>query len=320
MIKDNSTAVLEPSEIKVYQPKKLKFYQKNKFKDNLWGYIFILPNLIGFLVFSLGGLLFSIYMSFTDWNLLAGVEKAKFIGLENYIKMFTTDAWFRVAMLNSFLLLLIIPIQVILAMVLAAVLNKGIFGRAPVRALFFAPYVTSSVAIAAVWRTLFHPTQGPINVLLIALGLENPPLWLSDLYWALPAYAIIVIWQSLGYHILLYIAGIQNIPSDLYEAAEVDGASKVGQFFRITLPLLSPTTFLIVILSIIGSMQSWSLIQILTRGGPGKATYTLAYYIYDASFKLYKSGYGAALSMILMIIILIITLVQWQGQNKWVNY
>lgn len=295
------------------------YFQKTKLQDAIAGYVFILPNLIGFLVFVLGGLIFSLIISFTDWNLLKDFNTLKFVGFKNYVDLLK-DSWFIDSLLNNLWFLCIIPIQVFLAMIVASVLNSRIFARNILRAMYYIPYITSLVAVSVVWMTLLHPRFGPINRFIMLFGVENPPKWLADVFWAKPAVAIIMIWQSLGYHALLYLAALQTIPKDLYEAARIDGANKLQQFFKITIPMISPTTFLIVILSLIASFQSWSMIQILTQGGPGTATHTLGYYIYIVAFKFFRMGYASSIAWVLFVITFIITVIQWRGQKKWVVY
>ncbi|MCL2832754.1 MAG: sugar ABC transporter permease [Treponema sp.] len=289
--------------------------------DNFWGFIFILPNLVGFLVFTLGGILFSLGMSFTDWNLLRGIDKAVFTGFTNYIKLFVSpDFW--ICLRNNLFLLLSVPISIVIAVIIAAVLNQSIWGKSGARAFIFLPYVTNVVAVSTVWRALFHPSAGPINMFLKWLGVpgESLPGWLSSTKWFLPAVMIIIIWQNLGYYMLMYSAGLQNIPNDYYEAVSVDGGSAFHKFIYITIPMLTPVTFVVAILGVISSLQMWLLVQVLTPGGRGfgTASYTLSYYIYRSAFIDYRSGYAAALSWILCFITLGITLIQWTGQKKWV--
>lgn len=292
-----------------------------KAKENIWGYLFILPNLVGFFVFTVFGVGFSLYMSFTNWNLIKGFEKAEFVGLSNF-KSMIGDVYLGASLWNNLLLLLVIPATIILAAILASIMNRGIYGCAFSRSLFFLPYITNVVAIATVWRALFHPTSGPINMLLLSLGItaDSIPAWLSSTQWALPAIMIILIWKDIGYNILMYSAGLQNISKDYYESADIDGANAVQKFLRITVPLLSPMTFLLTTLGIISSLQMWTIAQIITFGGPGTATYTLALYIYRSAFITYRTGYASALSWLLCILTLVITLIQWRGQKKWTNY
>lgn len=301
-------------------PKDRKVMLSAKGKETFWGYLFIAPNLLGFLVFTLFGVVFSLYMSFTDWNLLKGLENVNFVGLDNFIKMFK-DPYLIASLKNNGLLLLVVPVALIIAAILANVMNRAIYGNKIVRALFFLPYVTNIVAIATVWQALFHPSKGPINGFLMSLGItaESVPKWLSSSQWGLPAIMIILLWQTVGYYILMYSAALQNIPNDYYEAAEIDGAGPIRKFISITLPMLKPTTFMLSILGIIGSLQMWSFVQIITNGGPGTATYTLGLYIYRSAFETYRTGYACALSWLLCFIVLIFTLIRWRSQKKWSN-
>jgi multiple sugar transport system permease protein len=292
--------------------------------ENVWGYVFILPNLVGFIVFTLGGVLFSLGMSLTDWNLLRGIDQAQFVGLTNFVKLFgASDFW--ISLRNNMFLLLTVPITIVISVVIASILNQSVYGRPAVRAMYFLPYITNVVAVSTVWRALFHPTAGPINMALqwLGIGTDQLPGWLSSTKWFLPSITIILVWQNLGYYILMYSAGLQNIPSDYYEAVSVDGGNAFHKFWYITIPMLTPVTFVVAILGVISSLQMWLLIQVLTPSGRGFGTagYTLSYYIYRSAFTDYRSGYAAALSWVLCFLTLIITLVQWVGQKKWVvNY
>ena len=291
-----------------------------KTKEALWGYAFIAPNLLGFLIFTLFGVIFSLYMSFTDWNLMKGLENVNFVGFENFKNMFN-DPYLVASLRNNALLLLVVPVALIVAAVLANVMNRALYGKKIIRALFFLPYVTNIVAVATVWQALFHSTKGPINQLLMSLGVtaESVPKWLSSSHWALPAVMIIIMWQTVGYYIIMYSAALQNIPNDYYEAADIDGAGPIRKFISITVPMLKPTTFMLSILGVIGSLQMWAFMQIITNGGPGTATYTLGLYIYRSAFVTYRTGYACALSWLLCAIVLIFTLIQWRSQKKWSN-
>ncbi len=299
---------------------RMGFGLSTKAKDNITGYLFIAPSLIGFLVFTLFGVLFSLTMAFTDWNLLKGYEFAKFVGLDNIKAMFS-DIYLKACLRNNALLLLVVPVTLFLAAVLATLMNRAIYGRAGARAMYFMPYITNIVAVATVWRALFHKAKGPINVLLMHLGVatENLPGWLSSTKWALLAVAIVLLWKEIGYDILMYSGALQAIPTEYYEAAEIDGAGPVTKFFRITVPLLEPTTFLLTILGIISSLQMWSFVQIITKGGPGTATYTLGLYIYRSAFQTYRTGYAAALSWLLCLLIMLFTVIRWRREKNYAN-
>ncbi|MDD3932026.1 MAG: sugar ABC transporter permease [Clostridiaceae bacterium] len=298
--------------------KKVSSMRSAKKMENVWGYVFILPNLIGFSVFTLFGIVFSLVMSFTDWNLLKGFDDLTFVGLNNF-KAMIGDIYLKASLRNNLILLLVVPISLVLASVLASVLNRSIFGKAGARALYFLPYVTNMVAIATVWQALYHATKGPINAFLISLGVpsDSVPKWLNSSDWVLIGIMIILVWQNLGYYMLMYSAALQSIPESYYEAADIDGAGPVTKYFKITLPLLSPTTFLLTILGFIGSLQMWSFVQIITNGGPGTASYTLGLYIYRSAFETYRASYACALSWLLCFIVFIFTLIRWRTQGKW---
>lgn len=289
-----------------------------KAKENLSGYLLIAPNLFGFLVFTLFGIVFSLVMAFTDWNLLRGYENAEFVGLKNFIDMFN-DRYLRACLVNNAKLLIVVPVGLFLAAVLASLMNKAVYGKAGARALYFLPYVTNIVAIATVWQALFHKSKGPINVLLMVLGIAESELpgWLSSSDWALLAVAIVLLWKDIGYNILMYSSALQQIPKELYEAASVDGAGPIRQFFSITLPQLKPTTFMLTILGIVSSLQMWSFVQIITNGGPGTSTYTLGLYIYRSGFITYRTGYACALAWLLCAIVMVFTLIRWRVESKY---
>ena len=281
------------------------------------GYLFIMPNLVGFVLFTLFGIIFSLIFAFTDWNLLKGFEIANFNGLENFKRMFS-DMYLGACLRNNAILLLTVPVSLFLAAILANIMNRSIYGKAGARALFFLPYVTNMVAVATVWMALFHAKKGPINSFLLSIGIDaaNLPGWLSSTNWALPAVMIVLIWQNLGYYILMYSSALQSIPQEYYEAAEIDGAGPIRKFFNITIPMLKPTTFMLTILGIISSLQMWSFVQIITNGGPGTATYTLGLYIYRSAFRTYDAGYACALSWLLCLIMMIFTVIRWKAEKN----
>ena len=291
-----------------------------RLSDNVSGYLLIAPNLVGFAVFTLFGIVFSLAMAFTDWNLLRGFENANFVGLKNFKDMIG-DRYLSASLINNALLLLVVPVELFLAAVLAAIMNRAVYGKAGARALYFLPYVTNIVAVATVWKALFHKSQGPINVLLMILGIseEQLPGWLSSSDWALLGVAIVLLWKDIGYSILMYSGAMQNISKDYYEAADLDGAGPITKFFKITLPQLKPTTFMLTILGIISSLQMWSFVQIITNGGPGTATYTLGLYIYRSAFITYRTGYACALAWLLCLIVMVFTVIRWRAEKNYSN-
>lgn len=281
------------------------------------GYLFILPSLVIFITFMIIPIFMGLYISLTDYD---GFKTMNFVGLQNYAAMFK-DSYFLVSFKNNIVYTLFtVPGTLILSLLLAVAVNKGIRGSSVFKTVFFFPYITSMVAVGIIWTLLFNPTVGPINNFLKSIGIANPPGWLLSTKSALPAVMIVTVWKWAGYYMIIFLAGLQGIPKQLYEASEVDGASGLTKFFHITLPLLSPTTFLILILLIINSFQVFDLINIMTEGGPGRATNVLVYRIYQEGFKYMHFGYASAEAYFLFAIILIITGIQFWGQKKWVVY
>ena len=281
------------------------------------GYLFILPSLVIFITFMIIPIFMGLYISLTDYD---GFKTMNFVGLQNYAAMFK-DSYFLVSFKNNIVYTLFtVPGTLILSLLLAVAVNKGIRGSSVFKTVFFFPYITSMVAVGIIWTLLFNPTVGPINNFLKSIGIANPPGWLLSTKSALPAVMIVTVWKWAGYYMIIFLAGLQGIPKQLYEASEVDGTSGLTKFFHITLPLLSPTTFLILILLIINSFQVFDLINIMTEGGPGRATNVLVYRIYQEGFKYMHFGYASAEAYFLFAIILIITGIQFWGQKKWVVY
>lgn len=294
--------------------------RKKRIKENLIGYSFILPAFIGFLVFMAYPLFYSLFISLMDWNMFKGPLGSKFCGLDNYIKAFNNE-YFQTGFLNNIKLMVVaVPILLILSIVLATLLNFKIYLRGPLRAAYFIPYITTITASALVFSALFHPEYGPINSTLRMLGVEDLPGWATSVKWALPTIGIFWIWKNIGYCIVIYLAGLQGISPSYYEAAAIDGASKWQQFYKITIPLVSPTTFFLLVTSVISSFQIFAEVNVLTQGGPGTTTTTLVYHIYDMAFKQFKMGYASAVSWIFFVMVLIITGIQWIVQKKWVQY
>ncbi|TSB47975.1 sugar ABC transporter permease [Alkalicoccobacillus porphyridii] len=261
----------------------------------------------------------ALFVSFTDWVFIRGIDDMAFVGLENYQRLLN-DQLFIQSVRNNVWLIAAVPLTMILALWLAIIINKYVYFKGFFKVVYFMPYISSTVAIAIVFQLLFHPSFGPINEFLISIGIENPPRWLADSSWALISVILITIWTSIGFNLIIYMAALQNIPLELYEAAEVDGANFLQKFKNITLPTLSPTTFFLLITGIIYSFKSFELIVVLTSGGPGYSTSVIVYYLYEQAFENLRSGYASAISMILLLILFIITGVQWIIQKKWVNY
>lgn len=290
--------------------------RSKKKKYNIAPYLFIAPNFIGFCVFILIPVLVSFVVAFTDFNIFKGFGESRFVGIENFTGMFA-DEWFLAALRNN-LIYTVVTIPVILggSIVLATVLNDKVYCRTALRVMIFIPYIASVVAISVIWMLILNPSQGILNNFLRDLGMANPPGWLGDPKWALPAVILVGIWAGLGYNTIIYMSGLQSVPKNLYEAAKIDGASGIQLFFHITVPMLRNTTFFLLITNIIGSFQVFGQINIMTGGGPGNATTVLAHYIYLSGFRYHKMGYASAMAWFLLLIIFIVTLFQWKIQKK----
>ncbi len=285
-------------------------------KETLTGLVFILPSLCGFLVFTLIPVIISLFLSFTEWNFMQGWDAIEWVGLKNYTKLFT-DEWFLNSYKNNILFTIVtVPVLIFLGMVIATIVNKYIFGGGAVRVMLFIPYIASVVAVCTVWMVLLQPSYGPVNEFLRTIGIENPPGWLADFKWSLPSIMLIYVWQQVGYYSIVFIAGLKGISEDVYEAARVDGASAIRQFFSITVPLVSPTTFFLTIMGVIGSFKVFDQISVLTQGGPGSSSSVMAYYVYRTAFEYYDMGYANALAWALFVLIFLVTLFQWKMQDK----
>lgn len=281
------------------------------------GYLFLLPNIVGFLIFSSLPVIATLIISLLDWDL---IRKPNFVGIQNYIILLRDDRVFHQVLGNTaYYVLGTVPTGIVLSLLLALAMNSRIRGITLFRAIFFIPVITSSVAVAMMWRWLFNSDFGLINAGLTAIGLPAIP-WLSSTAWAMPAVIIVAVWKNLGYNMVIYLAGLQSIPQDLYGAASIDGAGNWARFRHVTLPLLTPTTFFILVISVINSFQVFDLAFILTQGGPGDATNTIVMTIYNQAFQFFQMGYAAAIAWLLFIIIFTITLLQMQLQKRWVHY
>lgn len=288
-----------------------------KRKRALIGYSFIAPNFIGFAVFILFPVLFTILLSVMDWD---GFNAMQFAGLSNFEAIFR-DRVFKSAFWKTLLYVVFTVVLTLLASLgLACALNKKIRGRDAFRAAIFFPYVASMIAVGAVWKQLFEAKNGPINHMLMSIGIDNPPGWFASTDWAIWGVIIVSIWKFMGYYMLIYLAGLQDIPVQLYEAATLDGATGWQRFRKITLPMLTPSTFFVFIMLTINSFKSFDLIYALTQGGPGTSTTLLANYIYNQTFVYWDYGKSAAASIILFIIVLAVTIVQFRGEKKFTDY
>lgn len=301
-----------------FLPKLLGVDSHLEVEGALWGYIFLLPWLLGLIVFVVGPILASFYLSFTQYNILT---PPRFVGLANYQRAFTKDTLFWPSLGRTFLYaLVVVPIGLLGSLGLALLLNQKARGTYVFRTIFFIPSLTPSVALALLWTWLFHPTVGPINSVLVLLGVPGPG-WLTSAHWALPALVIIALWAGLGGStMLIFLAGLQGVPQELIDAARIDGAGRWAKFRNVTVPMISPTMLFNFVLGVIGALQVFTLAFVATSGGPSYATWFFALEIYNEAFQYLQMGYGAALAWVLVVIVLALTLLQLALSRRWVYY
>jgi multiple sugar transport system permease protein len=286
------------------------------YKDAFWVLIFLGPNLIGFLVFTLWPVIMTFYLSLNAYDILTPM---KFIGLENYRSLLQDPVFIRVFKNTWIYTLTTVPIGVVLSLFLAIALDKSGKGIRFFRGAFFIPVISSMVSIGVVWQWMYNPEFGLINNLLARIGIRGP-MWLTSDKTAMLSLIIVAVWKNLGYNMLLFLAGLQNIDRNYYEAAEIDGAGWWQQFRNITVPLLAPTTFFVLVMAFIGSFQVFDLVMMMTQGGPGRATSVVVHYLYQNAFKFFKMGYASAMAYVLFAVIMVVTGVQMLFQKKWVGY
>lgn len=316
----------------------LKLTERNR--ESLTAYGFLLPNLLGFLAFTSIPVAASLYFAFTRWDLF---HAPRWVGLENFhsllgfthsteepIRLFgrwtipyaPNDPFFWQYLYNTVFMMLAIPISLAGSLSLAIALNQKIRGVVVYRALYFLPSVTAGVAVLVLWKWLYNTDIGLINSALVQMGITHPPDWLGNSQWAKPALMIMGFVMGVGgSSMILYLAALQGVPRDLYEAASIDGASALQQFRNITWPLIAPTTFFLVIMGIIGGFQGGFMnAYIMTSGGPAGSTTTLEYYIYNKAFVVFNMGYASAIAWFLFVVILLLSLLTWRLGGRVVQY
>lgn len=301
----NTTAKLE---------KRRRWDQKRK--EAVVGWLFLAPEAIGIITLAIFPILFSLILSFTNWNLIGGFQEMKWVGLDNFQRMIGDSKFWKALENNILFTAVTVPVGLLIAMLMAVLVHTKVYAKDLFKILFFIPYICSTVAIAAVWAALYHPSSGPINQFLMAIGIDQPPKWLVDSEYAIVAIMVIAIWQALGYQIIIFLAGLTQISDDIYEAARIDGASGIQQFRYITVPMLAPTTLFLTITTIIGSFKVFDLIKFLTDGGPNDASTVLVYRIYEEGFVNFNMGYASALSWILFLLVIAVTSVTWVVQAR----
>jgi multiple sugar transport system permease protein len=278
-------------------------------------YVFISPGLIIFSIFTIFALLFAFYLTFHEWNLI-NVDKP-FVGLDNWSRMLEDERFHR-SIINTFYFTgASVPLGIAFGFFLAILLNQGIRMKGLFRTLFFLPQVTPFVVVAIIWKWLYNGDFGLINYYLTQAGIiREPLLWLADQNLAMPSVIIMSVWSGVGFSMVIYLAGLQGIPEELHEAAKIDGAGSWQRLWHVTLPQLAPTTLFLLVMGIIGSLQIFTQIFIMTKGGPVERTTTMVYFIYQAAFKFYEMGYASTLAFVLFGITLIFTFIQLRLYRK----
>lgn len=288
-------------------------------REALAGYGFVLPQMTGFAVFVLAPLISVFIYSFHNKNMLFGSNI--YIGLDNFTKLFTNDALFWMTMGNTFIFsILLVPLNLVLALLLALYLGEKKPGTRYIRTVIFLPVVTSGVAWAIVWKYLLQGGDaGPVNWMLQQLGIQGPN-WLMEKGWAMGSVVVNRVLKNLGTNVLIFFGAVMNMPSDVIEAARIDGAGSWTLLRRIKLPLLMPTILMVSIVTMIGSMRVFDTIRLMTDGGPEGSTMVMVYYIYHQAFKMFNTGYASAIAVILFIIVLVLTIIQWTLRRRLSHY
>ena len=321
-------------------------------KNTLIAYSFIAPNFLGFAIFTLVPVVFAVLLSFISWN-GGALDTMKWVSLENYAEIFNIDKvidkfadgiaavqsgeadWGKlmeknflyffnrvdlgIALKNTvFFTVVTVPLTLVCSIALAIALNKAVKGAVVFRTIFFFPYVASMVAICVCWNFMLMK-DGPINQLIMGLGINFNKSWTADSTMAMWAIILVSVWRNMGYYMVIYLAALQGVPAELYEAATVDGANKWQQFRNVTLPQLKPTTFFASIMMIISCFKIYDVVAIMTEGGPGRSTKMLVTYIYESAFSKINYGQASAISMVLLLIVLTITIIQFASEKKFAN-
>lgn len=284
-------------------------------QEEIAGYLFIMPWLLGFLIFTVGTMIFSFGLTFYKADLLT---EAKFIGFGNVIKLFKDPLFYKSLWVTSYYTFFTVPLSISLGLAIAIGLNQKLPVRSLWRAFYYMPSLVSGLAVAILWTWVFNPDIGLLNQTLKMVGISGPR-WIYSETWAMPAFVIMGLWSS-GSNMLLYLGGLQSIPTPLYEAAKIDGANSWQRFWKITLPLLSPTIFFSLITAIIGSFQVFTQALVMTEGGPNFATLTMVLYLYRTGFQQLNFGYASTLAWALTLIILAFTLLTLRSSALWVYY
>lgn len=291
--------------------------RKGTLNEYLLFFVFVAPNFFLLGTFSYWPLIYQSYLSLTRWDMVS--PRKVFVGLDNYRYMISGREFYQVLFNTFYFTSAVLIGTIVLGMALAVLLNQPLRGRVAARAIIFAPYVLSGAAIGLVWAYIFDPVYGLMRVFLNMVGLSSPN-WLVDTSWAMPAIIIVYLWKNVGYSAVIYLAGLQNVPQELYEAAKVDGANNLQSFWHITVPQLSPVTFFVSVTTILFSIQAFDIIAVMTGGGPVNATTTLVWYLYEQGFIAFRAGLAAAVGMLLFVLMLGVTIFQVYFVQRRVHY
>lgn len=285
--------------------------------ERLEPYLYVAPAMLGIVVLVGGAVAASFGLSFTSWDL---VSTPKYVGFDNYVELATSSLFWKVFENTLLYVVISVPVAVCASLVLAVLVNSRLPGIQVFRTAFFTPVVVSIVAAAVIWSWLYNPEFGVINwVLRVMFGIDGPR-WLLDTGWALPSIAIMSTWKVLGYNMVILLAGLQSVPTHLSEAAMLDGAGRWRTFWSVTLPMISPVLFFVVVISTIGAFQIFEQTYVLTQGGPANSTLTLSYYVYQNAFQFLRMGYATTLALVLFALTLVVSIVQFRVQSRWVHY
>ncbi|WEK12443.1 MAG: sugar ABC transporter permease [Candidatus Microbacterium phytovorans] len=278
--------------------------------------VFLLPSLVPLLAFVIGPMLSAAWTSLHSWNLIGPMQ---WVGLDNYAHLLTDPATRDAFLHTLYYIAGYLPIVYVGGLALALALNARLRGRAVLRGVYFLPVITSWVVVALVWRWLLSPSNGVVNSVLAWFGIEGPGWW-ADPAWSMPSIILASAWKDLGFVMVILLAGLQSINPDLYEAAQLDGAGPWRRLVSVTLPMLSPSTFFVIVLSLINGFQVFDQVYVMTGGGPNNSSQVIVQQVYDLTFRYGQAGMASALSWLLFFVIMIVTLVQFAGQKRWVNY
>lgn len=290
-------------------------------QEEILGFLFIAPFVMGFVVFQGMPFLAAVIVSMTDLKFASDFSGVSFIGFENFTQVFKDPVFFDSIGKTLLYSVLYVPGVIILGIFLAMLLNKKIYARDSIRTLFFLPYVSNLVAVSIVWAVVLDFQDGPVNMLLKQLGVKKVPMWLlGNTLEVIPTLVMIMCWMGVGFYMVVFLAALQGVPNELYMSAAIDGATGLKKFYYITLPVISPTTFFLTISALLNSFHNFGTVRVFTKGGPGNASWVLSINIYEEAFSYGKIAYATTQSLVLFLVILAVTVIQWKYQKRWVNY